>query len=108
MPRACPVESHGIAFKTSVGELRLAINVSLHGASPWHPVTSVLLHLAANVNLHGSSPWHHAQSTVQDSSKSISTARWAFTVDRNSLRRRAAALRTTPRQTARSRRACAA
>src|SRR5712691_8671153 len=61
MPRACPVESHGVAFMSNV-RTQTGLNVSLHGASPWHPVTSVLLHLAASMNLHGSSPWHHVLS----------------------------------------------
>jgi len=33
MPRACPVESHAVGCQRLTGEK----NVSLHGASPWHP-----------------------------------------------------------------------
>jgi hypothetical protein len=51
MPRPCAVEVHVRSY--------VALNVKLHGSSPWHLVCGVLkLMLAASVKLHGASPWH--------------------------------------------------
>ena len=36
----------------------VALNVKLHGTSPWHPEIAKSPLLAANVKLHGTSTWH--------------------------------------------------
>jgi hypothetical protein len=36
----------------------VAVNVRLHGASPWHPEVACQSLVAVNVKLHGTSPWH--------------------------------------------------
>jgi hypothetical protein len=51
MPRACPGESHVYCY--------LALNVNLHGTSPWHPVfIAETIGVATNASLHGTRPWH--------------------------------------------------
>ena len=51
MPRAGPGEPHVYCY--------LALNVNLHGTSPWHPVfIAETIGVATNASLHGTRPWH--------------------------------------------------
>ena len=59
------LDATGLARGASRSTGSLATSVRLHGASPWHPRSSVLgFCVATSVRLHGASPWHPRSSVL--------------------------------------------
>jgi hypothetical protein len=77
MPRACPGESHVYCY--------LALNVNLHGTSPWHPVfIAETIGVATNASLHGTRPWHlrlFVQSLSRPHSPCTANSLWSWTFE---------------------------
>jgi len=77
IPRACPVEFHVYCY--------LALNVNLHGTSPWHPVfIAETIGVATNASLHGTRPWHlrlFVQSLSRPHSPCTANSLWSWTFE---------------------------